>query len=104
MPQRHCALHAQQAFFAFQEKQREKNGVSNQAALLRGGALDALLVLALLSGGVPSPAVRAQVRRSPGCPLNMWSVHRRAECASRAPRRFNAWRGCLPACRRLSWS
>ncbi|KAK9825363.1 hypothetical protein WJX81_004059 [Elliptochloris bilobata] len=49
-----------QAASAAEEKQREENRVSNQAALLRGSALDALLALALLSSSVPSPAVRTQ--------------------------------------------
>ena len=44
-----------------QEKQREESRASNQAVLLRAGALDVLLGLALASGGVPSPAVRTQV-------------------------------------------
>ncbi len=44
-----------------QEKQREESRASNQAALLRAGALDVLLGVALASGGVPSPAVRMQV-------------------------------------------
>ena len=50
-----------------QGKEREANRAANQAALLKGGALDSLLALALGSGGVPSPAVRSQVRRVAAC-------------------------------------
>ena len=50
-----------------QAKEREANRAGNQAALLKGGALDALLALALGSGDVSSPAVRSQVRRFAAC-------------------------------------
>ena len=45
-----------------QAKEREANRAGKPSrAAQRGGALDALLALALGSGGVPSPAVRSQV-------------------------------------------